>query len=199
MANVAAYIAHGQRKQNMLPSVLFSGKWEACFLVHNPEHGQGFGNLKWRSCLHTSTQHHLPYPSLQLWAQAQRRLVVTEEREEWESGGGRRGLVAGCQQGSPYTEVHTADSSPDCCLSHHVWWRKQDLRKMMLLVAYMLWQMSCNSLSCTMLESGGGVFEDIFNTGAKNGRFHNEAVVQLNVNHCVCRPDWDREVIKQRH
>lgn len=35
---------------------------------------------------------------------------------------------------------------------------------------------------CTMLGSGGGVFKDIFYTGAKNGRFHNEAVVQLNVN-----------------
>lgn len=40
-----------------------------------------------------------------------------------------------------------------------------------------------------MLESGGGVFKGIFYTGAKNGRFHNEAVVQLNMNHCVCRPD----------
>lgn len=59
-------IAHGQRKQNILHLVLFSGKWEACLLVHNPECGQGFGNLKWRSPLRTSTQHHLPRPSLQL-------------------------------------------------------------------------------------------------------------------------------------
>lgn len=82
----------------------------------------------------------------------QRTLVVTEAHTWGAQRVGERWRKerACCRLSArqPFcTEAHAACRSPDCCLSRHVPRRKWDLRKMMPLVVYILWQMSCNSLS----------------------------------------------------
>ena len=126
MANVAAYNSPRPKEAQHASFCAVFREVGGVFARAQPRAWAGLWELEVKVTL---THFHTALPAL-LWSAATghqprghwSRLRHTHKvHEEWESSGGSRGPVAGCQQGSPSAQRHTQHAGPQTAVCHTVY------------------------------------------------------------------------------